>query len=435
MALTRASARYMAQSAAIAVSEPTRQRVLDAFVDTAACVLAGRDEPASRQALEWASAQARAGRSSIFFGDRRITAGAAAFVNAVAGHSLDYDDFAFSAHPSVVLVPAIWAEFERRKVRGEALCRAYVVGYELWFQLTRRLKVTLHERGWHPTPVIGTMCAAAGICAMREYDENRCSHALGLAAGAASGLVAGFGTMGKAIQVGLAAKRGIMAADLAERGCTGPGDGVEALLRAIAGTENVDLSIPWLTTEPALDVESPCVKKYPTCYATHRIIDALLEMASRHDIDPKGISAIHARVSTTALNVMKYHDPSDATEARFSLEFSIGCALTNRAVGLQQLNGKTLRDPTIRRLMGIVTIGVDDVRCPREPALALEDRVCIHFDDGKSLDSGPIRFARGHRERPLRPGELEQKLEECAGSKQQASAVHRALSDAIRRCA
>jgi len=33
----------------------------------------------------------------------------AALVNATAAHALDYDDFAFSNHPSAVLVPTVLA--------------------------------------------------------------------------------------------------------------------------------------------------------------------------------------------------------------------------------------------------------------------------------------------------------------------------------------
>jgi hypothetical protein len=41
--------------------------------------------------------------------------------------------------------------------------------------------------------------------------------------------------------------------------------------------------------------------------------------------------------------------------------------------------------------------------------------VVIRLADGRLLDSGPIRFARGHARMPLSDDELETKFRSCAG--------------------
>ena len=48
--------------------------------------------------------------------------------------------------------------------------------------------------------------------------------------------------------------------------------------------------------------------------------------------------------------------------------------------------------------------------CPLEPSFAYADQVRVRLRDGRCLDSGPIRFARGHAERPLSDQQLLEKL-------------------------
>ena len=85
----------------------------------------------------------------------------AALVNGAAAHVLDYDDVTLDGHPSAVLVPAIVAQGEALGASGVELVTAYVAGYEVWVELLIREPVPLHQKGWHPTAVRGTLAAAA----------------------------------------------------------------------------------------------------------------------------------------------------------------------------------------------------------------------------------------------------------------------------------
>ena len=65
------------------------------------------------------------------------------------------------------------------------------------------------------------------------------------------------------------------------------------------------------------------------------------------------------------------------------------------------------------RLVGSSTV---DTRCPIEPILALNDRLVVDLKDGRKLDSGDIRFARGNAMLPLKEDELKAKFFDCCGS-------------------
>ena len=90
------------------------------FVDTAACVRAGRDTAQIRMVEASATALGAAG-----------TPGLTALSLGTAAHALDFDDYDIpaSTHPSAVLVSALLALPGGHALRAVDLLEAYVVGY------------------------------------------------------------------------------------------------------------------------------------------------------------------------------------------------------------------------------------------------------------------------------------------------------------------
>lgn len=389
-----------------------------AFLDTAGCILSGREEPVTRHMSAWLEQRSGARKdASLLFTDDKADVVAAASLNAVSGHALDFDDVALAGHPSVVLVPALLAEAERCGASGPVLIQAYVKGYQVWADLLQRLPDPLHEKGWHPTAVLGTLAVAAATCALRRVPPEIAAHALGMAASQASGLVANFGSMTKPLHAGWAVEKGMSAVGLAQIGMTASTDALDGptgLLTALASARAPERVQPFSGFESlAIDTVRPSIKKYPVCYASHRVIDGVLDLRGRHGIVPASVRAIHAHVSPTNRKVLKYARPDTPLEAKFSMQFACACALAYGEVSLHRLSAGSLADPVIRDLMERVQVHDVAQECPLEPSFALHDRVVIELDDGATCDSGDIRFARGHAQLPLDRSQLETKVLEC----------------------
>jgi aconitate decarboxylase len=60
--------------------------------------------------------------------------------------------------------------------------------------------------------------------------------------------------------------------------------------------------------------------------------------------------------------------------------------------------------------------------CPIEPAFAFSDRARIRLKDGRVIDSGEVRFARGNMKLPLREEELKAKFFDCVAGVNQIDA-------------
>src|SRR5207244_11849417 len=70
------------------------------------------------------------------------------------------------------------------------------------------------------------------------------------------------------------------------------------------------------------------IKRYPMCYATHRSIDAMLDLAAENDLRPDAVDEIHVRIGNAQDLMLRNREPKTALEAKFSIEFAMDSALT-----------------------------------------------------------------------------------------------------------
>jgi len=84
-----------------------------------------------------------------------------------------------------------------------------------------------------------------------------------------------------------------------------------------------------------------------------------------------------------------------------------------RKAGLRELTDEFVNRPEVRDVMTRVNTTTTDTQCPVEPIFALTDRVALELSDGRRLDSGEIRFARGNAKWPLSDADLKAKFFDC----------------------
>jgi len=327
------------------------------------------------------------------------------------------------------------AEGEALGSTGAELIRAYLVGYEVWAELISRDADPHHVKGWHPTAVFGTVAAAAAVASLRRLSFEAARNAIGLSASMAGGLVANFGTMTKPFHAGRAASAGIEAVRLAMRGMTASPDVLEhhaGFLNAISPKGRLDFerSAEQLGHDLRIRQSGLSIKQYPICYATHRVIDGVIGAASRENLNAEDVAAVHAQIGKTQASMLRNHAPQTGLEAKFSLEFAVASSLVAREVGLAQLNDQFVRRSEIQSTMKKVATTTVDTSCPVEPMFAFADRVRIELKDGRAVDTGDIRFARGNAQLPLTQDELKRKFLDCVRSAPEVDAerVYRQLA-------
>lgn len=436
--LTRDYAAFCARLRRETLPEDVLAVVRLGFTDCAGVLLAGMDEPVVRLLRDHLAALGGTPRASYFFGEGRATLSQAGFLDATAAHALDFDDYAFSNHPSAVLVPTVLAAAEASGADGATMARGYVAGYEVWADLMLREPSHLHSKGWHPTAVFGPVAAAAAASLVLGHDEARTLHALALAASLAGGVFENFGTMCKPLHGGRAAEAGLTAAGLAGAGIEASPTAIEGergLLRALSPEGKVDvetrtpLGAPFRIAAMRLNI-----KKYPTVGASQRSIDSVLAFRREHGaIDPARVTRIVPRVSVKHAAVMPFQRPQTALEAKFSLPFAVSCALLHGQVGLMQLKDDVVRAPALQRLIGLVETETTEEFDPGYPAAAPYDIVRITLDDGRTLETPKVVRATGHADVPLPVAELKAKFDDCAAFGRVDAGQRDALWSAMQR--
>jgi 2-methylcitrate dehydratase PrpD len=361
------------------------------FTDCFGVMVAGAREPAVALVDRALSGSDGPAKASLIPGGARRNVENAALVNGVAAHVLDYDDVTSDGHPSAVLVPAILAQGEACGSSGADMLTAYVAGYEV--ELLAREPVPLHQKGWHPTAVRGPIAAAAACAKLLRLGPRDTATALALAGSMASGLVANFGTPTKPFQVGRAAQSGLLAARLAAAGLTASPDALEhqsGYLAAFSPDGKADRARPLERTgrEWHLERQGLNIKRYPICYATHRAIDAALDLVERYDLRPADVEEVQVSTSELQVRMLRNDRPQTGFEAKFSMQFALAASLVARRVGLQQLRDDFVKSPAVQALM------------PRVHCAAT-----VEAEEGSAFaraDSVAIRTARGKPSRVLR---------------------------------
>ena len=416
--LTEALAAFVAQPSFGDDEQAACDIAKSGFIDTLGTMLAGCDEPVVRIMRAHVGAQTPGEAPVVPFTGALLPAAQAACINGVAAHALDYDDVALSAHTSTVLVPAILAVGHVLDVTGREALRAYVVGYEVWAELFAREPDPYHLKGWHPTGVFGTVAAAAAVAYLHRLPQEQTRQALAIAASMASGLVANFGTMTKPLHAGRAASCAIESVQLAMLGLTSSPDVFEhpaGFLNAISPAGRVDRTSHSTGLGKTLRILDTglSIKRYPVCYSGHRLIDGVLAIAGRENLHPEQVSRVTVTIGPAQASMLRNHSPLTGLEAKFSAEFAVASALVARQVGLAQLSDSFVGQGDVRGLMGKVRVEITERTCPIDPAFSYADRVVIDLLDGRSFDSGDIRFARGNARLPLDAAGLQQKFMDC----------------------
>jgi 2-methylcitrate dehydratase PrpD len=218
--------------------------------------------------------------------------------------------------------------------------------------------------------------------------------------------------MTKPLHAGWAAHNGVVAADLAARGLTADArtlEGENGFLRAMSGAAEFDpgvavrgLGAPWEIVDPGIGV-----KLYPCCYATHRAVDAALEVRG----EGGAIDDIEVVVSPGTLTPLINRLPDTGLEGKFSMEYVVAASVQDGRVNLSTFSDGAVARADVRALMGRVRVR-DDGEPMQFPIGGVAD-VTIHAN-GQSR-SARVEAPRGDPTNPLSWDDLAAKFRDCAG--------------------
>ncbi|ADD07007.1 PrpD family protein [Natrialba magadii ATCC 43099] len=411
---------FVAELSAADVPDEALRLAERAILDTVGVTLAGADTEAATAAL--AAVGDSSGNATVIGREETLGLTDAVFVNATAGHALDFDDVALAAmdgHPSVPMVAPLLAVGEREGASGRDVLTAYAAGFEAQCYVSRPISPGHYEGGWHATSTIGVFGAAAAVASLLDLTAAETTHALSVAASMPAGLKRNFGSTTKPIHAGQAARSGLTAALLAAEGATadptaiGGNRGFADLYR---GDDDPDFDrFPELGERWALLTDGIDVKKYPCCYYTHAAIYAASELAREQQLQPEAIDAVDVTASQGAADALHHDDPQTGLEAKFSMPYLLASALVRRSVGLAAFEAKTIAQPAVQQVRKRVSLTVDSDL----PYDSNEAHVTVRTRSGETYERRQERPPGTHEE-PLSTTALHEKFNMCAAHSPEA---------------
>jgi len=389
------------------------------ILDTVGVTLAGSREPCAE--ILSGVLEGSAGQSVIFGNNRTCSALDAAFINGTASHALDFDDCnnTMGGHPSVPILPALFALSDEVVVSGKDFIAAYVAGFEVETKIAMMVNFHHYTKGWHPTSTLGVFGAAAACAHLLKLNESQIKVALALAASGASGIKANFGSMTKPMHIGRCAREGLLAAKLAKAGYTANVSNVfehpQGFLEVYNGSGNYDIEKGISAWAKPFDIVKPgiAIKQYPCCGSTHPAIDCAISIALEHSIQTHDIKRVEVWIHERRLQHTNRPNPNSELDAKFSVQYVVARALLEGCVSLEHFAGKKYADSAVRDLMEKIDARpYDDTQF--SPTNHFGGEVRVHLHSGPVF-SAKIQEALGRTsDNPLPADRLKKKFELCA---------------------
>lgn len=385
------------------IPAPVRHQAKRSIMNFFAVAIAGCRTPPVEIALR-SLAEFSGGKQATVIGrTERIDALSSAFLNAAGANVFDFCDTHVRTviHPVAPVAPALFAVSELKRVSGADLLLAFVLGQEVECRVGMAIPKH-YEKGWHITASCGVFGAAAGASRLLGLDRTRTLWALGTASTQAAGLCECLGTASKSAGVGNAAKNGMWAALLAEKGFDGPAEplaGVQGYFAALGDPPDLDAALAGLGQ--GWEIMATSYKPYPCGFVIHPVLDCVLAWRREHpdaqvaEVVVRGNPLLAFRTDRPNITVGR--------ESQVSVQHAVAAALVFGQAGVEQFSDACVRDPRVLAERSKVEV----IRDSSFATIAVA--VDITTTDGRTHKTEQ-RAARGSDQNPLTDRDLEDKL-------------------------
>ena len=410
--VTDTFARFVADTEYSTVSQAALTHAKMHMLDALGAALAAVNSPVASIALEYCKRMGTSQEASLWGTDEKTSVPMAAFTNGLLAHALDFDDwdaYLHAGHPTSMITAAALGLGENIGASGKDLLKAYVFGIEILTQMAAGTP-DLHKRGFHSTPVWGSIGAVIASASLLKLEPEKVKAALGVAASGAAGIQRQQGSMVKPFHAGNAARNGVEAALLAQQGFTADNAIIEAprgFCDTFFGAGACDyekmlqgIGKPYFLESPGLGL-----KMHPCSAPQFLAADAALQLKREHRIDFAEVAKIE--VSIPPMRYQRHFHPEVRTGLRgkFAINYVVALCVLDGKLDHETFTDRKVNDPLVQQALGKVQVIIDEsipepgTYCP----------VTIQLKTGTRL-SHTARIPKGHPENPMTESEVLEKF-------------------------
>jgi 2-methylcitrate dehydratase PrpD len=381
-----------------ATLENTRYRI----IDTLGCLIGGSGDTGNPELADLVRGHGGKEEATILVYGGKVPAGEAALVNCAMARSFDFepvsplvDGINTPGHISGTTVPTAVSLAEAVNASGREMVCALLVGDDVAARILAAsgFGFTL---GWDGTGTVNAFGAAAIAGRLLGLNKLQMRHAFGIVLNQVGSTfqIIWDGTTAFKLPQGLSARAGILSAELARAGWTGPEDALFSQFgyykMFTEGCQKPEVLTADLGRVYYYD---GVTKPYPGCRIPHAAIDATLALVRRHGIKAADVREAVLYLHQGSIDHICGHPfkigPFPHGNAAFSYQFAVATALLYGAVKPEHFTEKAIRDPKIKDFVGKIKFqAAGDV--PFEGA-----RVKLVLMDGKEFTEY-VEVAKGN---------------------------------------
>ena len=341
----------------------------------------------------------------------------AALANGAMAHVHDYDDTHSLAriHISAPIVSTALALGEALRADGRSILTAIVAGSEIAARLGALTPGAFHDHGFHATGVVGAISAAVTAGKLLSLPPEKLQNAIGIATSQGAGIAECFsdGTWTKRLHPGWAAHSGIVAAQLADSGFTGPIkslDGDRGFFNAHLGRGDYaysrimeGLGETWLCTGSSF-------KPYPCGHLIHGFIEAVYMLREETGLNTGNVATVTCPVAPWVMPMIcepraEKVAPKTEAQAKISLPYCVAASLVLNRIDLVAFAPGALSDPRILAIAQKVSC-VADLDAPEDQS---KGWVIAEMTSGRRVET-VVKNGLGSTANPLSEDEVRQKF-------------------------
>jgi 2-methylcitrate dehydratase PrpD len=310
-----------------------------------------------------------AGGATLLGDGRRTTIGGACLANSALFHGRAQEDTCGAAHFGTILIPLLTAMIEVRRYPMKDLVPALVAGYEAGGVFEKAFAGATTPGGFRSSAIYGTIAAAAAAARLMRLGEERVAASLANAASFAGGILQSFtnGTDEWRYQVGVVARQGLVAAELARAGSVSAPEAFEGRTGFIRSFARADVDVARLAA--ALGKEWALLrvtfKPFPVCAFNQTPVTGAL--ALRDKLGGAGLKAVRVRMNPyeTGYAGMDARGPFNSVSGTLmSIPFCIATTLVYGVPDMRRMT--TYDDKQVAKLIDRVSLVTD----PSVPVLS-----------------------------------------------------------------
>ena len=409
MTIIETLAQYSADYQLEKTSQLIQTNAIAHITDTLGVMLAGVGEPSWFQAVSYAKRYGGTAESMIVgSNDQKTDPCNAAMINAIAAHTLDFDDMtsAFFGHPGIAILPALLASCNHHTT-GRQFLEAFLVGAELCGALGAGIDWNSYGDQWVATSCIGVLGGAAAVAKLKGLSYSETVHALSIAVAEFSGLTGNYGTSAKDLNAGRGAAKSVFSVQMSQLGFSGSASILECYFSATGANFSSLQMEKALSSGSSIFIDpGVAMKKYPVCGSALNGIEAALSLSAQ-GITADTISRLYCLLpDVSMLNVTP---PPTPQAGKFNLAYCICLALVQGDVRIEDFNHTAILNQKALQLMSRL-----DGKLDRSLKIEKAGIELIAECANRQPVSAKVEIASGDPAVPLTSQEQKNKFLNCA---------------------